>query len=81
MNYKTMFLQFADKFSPNVRKPKYTNEYFFDNIVNVIEDLQSWRKIKHIYRQDNDHYSTIFIKYKQKKIQMVKKTLLKNVIK
>ena len=32
MNFKKIFLKFANKYNPNIRKPKYTHEYYFDKI-------------------------------------------------
>lgn len=66
MNFKAVFLKFANKYNPNIRKPKYTHEYYFDKIIILLTDLHSWRSIKKIYNNTkNGHYTTVYKKYKK----------------
>ena len=66
MNFKKIFLNFVNIYDPNIRKPKYTHEYYFDKIVILLTDLRSWRSIQRVSNDNNNsHYTTIYKKFKK----------------
>ena len=69
MNQKDFdtIIKYANKLCPNVRKPKYSNEYYLTNILNVLTDFVSWKSLKKsidINKDHDFHYKSIARKHK-----------------
>lgn len=61
--HKNIILKYVKKFAANKRKPKYTAEYYLDNILHLINDFNSWETLKKSNTLSKDskkyHYKTI----------------------
>ena len=44
-NYTKIILKYVKKLVPNVRKPKYSSEYYLTNILNILTDFVSWKSL------------------------------------
>lgn len=75
--YFDLIIKYVNKLCPNIRKPKYSNKYYLENILNLLTDFVSWRslkksltykfgelinKTKEEQKKDN-HYKTICAKH------------------
>ncbi|MGA9038924.1 MAG: transposase [Terriglobales bacterium] len=61
-NYTKIILKYVKKLVPNVRKPKYSSEYYLTNILNILTDFVSWKSLTKSDYLDKDnkyHYKTI----------------------
>ena len=45
-NYKKCILQIANEKIQHVRKPKYTNKYFLDMFIHILDDVTSYRSYR-----------------------------------
>lgn len=57
-----IILKYTKLLAPNLRKPKYTHEYYLTNILNLLNDFNSWRsliKSTDIIKRNKYHYKTI----------------------
>lgn len=57
-----IILKYVKKLAPNRRTPKYTPQYYLMNIMNILNDFNSWRsliKSKDIDDEKRFHYKTI----------------------
>lgn len=63
--YKKIILKLVDKYCPNLRKPKYSNEYYLQHIIYVLKDVTSWRALNITYKNNEKpyHYKTIQDKF------------------
>lgn len=60
--HKQIILKYVKKLAPNLRKPKYSSEYYLTNILNMLNDFNSWkslRKSTDIDKKKKNHYKTI----------------------
>lgn len=44
--YFKIILKYVNKLAPNLRKPKYSSEYYLTNILNLLNDFNSWESLK-----------------------------------
>ena len=63
--YKDVVLKLVAERCPSKRKPKYTNEYYFDKMVCVLRDVTSWKALGRLTKGSTYHYKTIQDKYLQ----------------
>ena len=62
--FKKYILFFAHKKYPNIRKRKYSLEYYLDNFYLMLNDLCRWESLKLIHKDANKyHYKTIYNEY------------------
>lgn len=60
--YIKLILKYVQMLCPNVRKPKYTSEYYLNNILDLVNDFNSWRSLKksvNLDKRKRYHYKTI----------------------
>lgn len=60
--YIKTILKHVSKLVPNIRKPKYSSEYYLTNILNLLNDFNSWKsltKSTDINKNKQYHYKTI----------------------
>jgi hypothetical protein len=72
-----IIIKYVKKLCPNKRTPKYTNEYYLTNILDLLDDFVSWRSLKKSINYKNgemvdkskieiikdNHYKTICAKH------------------
>lgn len=60
--YIITILKYVNKLVPNQRKPKYSSDYYLRNILNLLNDFNSWRSLTKsidIDKSKRYHYKTI----------------------
>ena len=59
--YIRQFLKIVAEKCKQLRKPKYSNEYYLYHISLMLTDLSNWKSLQIVYRGDNKkyHYKTI----------------------
>jgi transposase len=59
-NYKKCILQIANEKIQHVRKPKYTNEYFLDMFIHILDDVTSYTSLGRLINNNSKyHYKYI----------------------
>ena len=59
--FKKIVLHIANKKYPNIRKRKYTLEYYLQNFIYVLSDLVHWTSLSLLHKNDKDfHWKTIY---------------------
>ena len=62
-NYN-LILNLIELRCPNIRKPKYSNDYYLKNIFHVLEDVISWKTLTKLKTFSHYfHYKTIYAKF------------------
>jgi hypothetical protein len=62
-NYN-LILNLIELRCPNIRKPKYSNDYYLKNIFHVLEDVISWKSLTKLKSFSyHFHYKTIYSKF------------------
>ena len=63
-SFKKYILYWAHKKYPNIRKRKYSLEYYLNNFIYMLNDLCKWESLKLIHKnKDKYHYKTIYNEY------------------
>lgn len=60
--YRKIILKYVEILVPNERKPRYSPGYYLTNILNLLNDFNSWRSLTKsidIDREKPNHYKTI----------------------
>jgi hypothetical protein len=63
---KKYILQFAIEKYPEIRKRKYTLQYYLDNFIYVLNDVTKWESLRLINKNETKyHWKTIYNEYKK----------------
>lgn len=61
-NHKKIILKYVNKLVPNLRKPKYSSEYYLTNILTLLTTINSWEALTLSVNLDKKkpyHYKTV----------------------